>query len=97
MPGPYVVSDPLADQTCTHAGVVTDGGTKVDVALGLDSSGKKIVLVDVGGIATGAHTLVITAVRNDAVWGRQESAPAAPFAFTRPAVPAAPSGLVLKP
>jgi hypothetical protein len=91
-----VVGD-LPDQTTTHCQFRFDGG-----AWGADTpvvtiSGTRLCAVDISGIAEGAHTVDAKAVKQDALWGRLESAPSVPFAFTRPAAPASPTGTRLVP
>ena len=91
-----VVGD-LPDQTTTHCAFQFDGG-----AWGADTpvvtiSGQRLCAVDVSGISEGAHTVAAKAVKNDPLWGRLESVPSSPLAFTRPAAPAAPAGTRLVP
>jgi hypothetical protein len=92
---PFVVSDPLDDRA-THCGWVKDGGARLDVPVTVTPAGK-ICKWDLAGFTAGAHTVNATAVLIDPVWGRLESAPSAPFAFSVPTAPKAPSGLALTP
>lgn len=53
---------------------------------------------DLAGVSVGAHSVTMTAMTiNDPIWGTQESAQSVPLAFSRPAGPAVPTGLVLIP
>ncbi len=53
---------------------------------------------DVSGVSNGPHTIAATAIGvSDPIWGAQESAPSAPFAFSRPATPTAPGNARLGP
>jgi len=51
---------------------------------------------DVGAVTSGNHTLKVKAYKNDAVWGRLESAEAV-FTFAVPGAPTATQGLRLAP
>lgn len=54
--------------------------------------------LDVSGVSNGSHSVKFTAVAtNDPTWGTQESGQSAPFAFSRPGSPAAPTNLRLGP
>ena len=91
---PFVVAD-LADQTTTHCAISVDGGAySADVPV---QGTPKVCKHDLSAVAAGSHTVTLKAVKDDPVWGRQESAPSAPFAFTRPVPPGAPSGTRLAP
>lgn len=50
---------------------------------------------DLSSVALGRHIVRAKSVSVDAVWGRQESAPSDPLAFSRPGLPAAPTGVRL--
>lgn len=52
---------------------------------------------DVAGVPVGQSIARVKAIGSDPVWGRQESAPSAPFVFTRPAAPTVPGGTRLVP
>lgn len=86
---PFLIADVPAGTT--SCGVFLDAIPKVTIAVtGL------ICKYDLAGIAVGAHSAKVTAIAlNDPVWGTQESTQSAPLAFTKPAVPGAPSGLRL--
>lgn len=92
---PFLEAD-LADQTTTHCRLSLDGG-----AFGPDvpvtATVPKLCRVDLQGTTVGAHDARLIAVAADAVWGRRESAPSAPFAFTRPGVATPPAGIRLVP
>jgi len=91
---PFVVAD-LADQTTTHCTLSLDGG-----AFGPDVpvvGTPKQCKHDLTAVTVGAHSARLVAVKVDSVWGRLESAPSSPLAFSRPATPAAPSGPTLTP
>lgn len=92
---PFLVAD-LADQTVTHCKLAMDGaayGPDVPVT----ATTPKLCRIDLSGTATGAHSAVLVAVADDPIWGRRESAPSAPFAFTRPGVATPPAGTRLVP
>ena len=91
---PFLEAD-LAEQTVTHCKLALDGG-----AFGPDvpvSGTPRVCRHDLSGTATGAHSAVLVAVADDPIWGRRESAPSAPFAFTRPGVATPPGGIRLVP
>ena len=86
----------LPDQTTTHCVLEMDGTWGADVPV-VTVSGVRVCSFDVTGVASGAHSARAKAVKNDAVWGRLESAPSAPLAFTKPSAPGVPSGIRLVP
>lgn len=91
---PFVVGD-LADQSTTHCAIEINGG-----AWGPDvptSGTPRQCKFDVASVSVGTNTVRAKAIKIDAGWGRLESAPSAPFVFTRPAVPVAPATLQLAP
>ena len=91
---PFLVAD-LPDQSTTHCRLSLDGA-----AFGPDvpvSGTPKVCRFDMAPTEVGAHSARAVAVNADPVWGRQESAPSAPFAFTRPSGPAVPAGTRLVP
>lgn len=92
---PFVVSDPV-DPAATHCGVFMDAQAKVTVQVTPDVAGK-ICKFDLAGIANGPHTVQMTAIINDPVWGVQESPKSLPLTFARPAAPVAPVGQRLTP
>jgi hypothetical protein len=94
---PFLVSDPLGDQSTTHCGYVVDGAAKAEIPVGTNATGQKICKIDLAAITTGTHTAVVTAIKTDPVWGRQESAPAPNFTFARPSAPTAPAGMAITP
>ena len=90
-----VVSDPV-DSRVTHCGVLLDGGAKVVVPVTV-SGASKICSYDVSNVSNGNHTIKMTAIIQDTIWGNQESAESLPLAFVRPAPPAVPGSLGLQP
>ena|SRR3990167_2357368 len=92
---PFVVSDPL-DPAATHCGVLMDAAAKVVIPVTPDAGGN-ICKFDLAGISNGSHTVKMTAIANDPVWGSQESAESVPLSFVRPAAPSVPGGLGLQP
>jgi len=98
--GPFLVSDPLPTLTppITHCGVYLDTAAKVVVPVALTApTGPSICRYDLSGIASGNHTVNVTAIRIDPIWGTVESGNSSPLAFVRPGIPPAPSGLTLSP
>ena len=91
-----VVGD-LPDQTTTHCAFRFNGGAWGSDMPVVTISGQRLCAVDVSGIAEGAHTVDAKAIKNDPLWGRLESVPSSPLAFTRPAAPAAPVSTRLAP
>ncbi len=92
---PFLEAD-LPDQTVTHCKMSIDGaafGPEVPVT----ATTPKLCRMDLQGIATGAHDARLVAVASDPIWGRRESAPSVPFAFTRPGVATPPGGIRLVP
>ena len=92
---PFAVSDPL-DPASTHCGVLLDAAAKVVIPVTPDAGGN-ICKFDLAGISNGSHTVRMTAIANDPVWGSQESAESLPLSFVRPGQPAAPGLLRLQP
>jgi hypothetical protein len=92
---PFVVTDPL-DSSATHCGVLMDAAPKQTIPVTVEGSGK-ICKFDLQGIGNGSHTVRLTAMYTDPVWGAQESAPSLPLAFVKPAAPATPAGTRLAP
>ena len=84
----------LADvrQDVNKVRVILDG---VDVGIFPASGGN--FSYDVSGVSNGSHTVVLTSIVDDPVWGSQESAHSAPLTFVRPAPPDVPVSLRLAP
>ena len=93
---PFVVSDPYPESAVQPDGflVVLDNAPVVESPADPVTASTKRFKFDVGGVSAGNHTLKVKAYKNDAVWGRLESAEVN-FTFTRPAAPAGASGLKL--
>jgi len=87
---PFVYAD--VQPTVTSCGVVFDGAPKVVVP-----AVAGVCKYDLSSVSVGNHTISMTAIYADAIWGTQESAPSPNFTFTKPATPNAPTGLVVKP
>jgi hypothetical protein len=88
-----------AIQFCTaiNAGSCTTWG-----AWGADTSAvvvgaNKECRHDVSASPVGASIVRVKAIAVDPAWGRQESAPSDPFAYSRPASPTSPAGTRLIP
>ena len=93
---PFVVSDIVAAGV-TQCGIYMDAAPKVTIPV-TAATGGNICKHDLSGISSGAHSVQFTAITvNDPIWGSQESAKSLPLSFSRPALPAAPAGLVLQP
>ena len=94
---PFVISDPLATGV-TQCGVFVDTSAKVTIPVTVVVTPPgNICKFDLVGVIAGAHTVKMTAIITDPVFGSKESAQSLPLAFTVPTVPAAPSGLLLTP
>ncbi len=95
---PYVVSDPYPADAVQPDGfaVSLDGGPVVETPADPVTASTVRFRFDVGTVASGSHTLLIKAYKQDAVWGRLESAEAV-FTFARPAAPSGATGLKLSP
>lgn len=92
-----VVCDPWTSAPKpTHIAVKVDGGAFVEVPVALDASGNPFCRYSLNGLKSGAHTILMRAVLIDDIWGRLESVDSAPFAFSKPVAPVAPSGLLVK-
>lgn len=93
---PFIVSDPAPSGTVpTHCGVYLDGAARTDVAVTSDATGK-YCKIDAAGVTVGAHTVALSFVINDAVWGNLEGPKSSPFPFSRPSAPTvAPGGTSL--
>lgn len=92
---PFLEAD-LSDQSTTHCKLSLDGGA-FGPEVPVTATTPKLCRVDMSGTAVGAHSAVLVAVADDPIWGRRESAPSAPFAFTRPGVATPPGGIRLVP
>ena len=92
---PFIVSDPL-DPRATDCGVFLDSAAKVVIPVTPMPAGN-ICKFDVGGVSNGSHTIKMTAIANDPVWGSQESDESLPLVFARPGQPTIPGGLKLAP
>ena len=92
---PFVVTDPL-DASATHCGVFLDAAPKQTVPVAVEGT-NKICKFDVQGISNGSHSIRMTAISNDPIWGVQESPQSVPLAFVKPAAPATPAGIRLAP
>ena len=95
MSAPFVVSDPL-DPRATHCGVFVDAAAKVTIPVAVEGT-DKICKHDISAVSVGSHTIRMTTIANDPVWGSQESVQSAPLSFVRPAGVIAPVGLELQP
>ena len=92
---PFVVSDPL-DPRATNCGILMDAAPKVVIPVVAEAGGN-ICKFDLAGISNGSHTVKMTAIANDPIWGSQESVQSSPLSFVRPAGVSAPAGLELQP
>ncbi len=95
---PFVVSDPYPESAVQPDGflVVLDNAPVVESPADPVTSSTVRFKFDVGAVTSGNHTLKVKAYKNDAVWGRLESAEAV-FTFARPAGVSAPAGVTLAP
>lgn len=94
---PFVVSDPYTGSPApTHCGVFLDSAPRVEIPISAEGTDVRC-RYDVGGVGAGSHSITMTHILKDPVWGNLESAQSPPFVFARPAVPVAPSGLGLSP
>jgi hypothetical protein len=95
---PFVVSDayPTAATQPDGFAVSVDNGAVVESPADPVTSSTVRFKFDVGAVTSGNHTLKVKAYKNDAVWGRLESAEAV-FTFARPAAPSGATGLKLSP
>jgi hypothetical protein len=95
---PFVISDPLTSGV-TQCGVFLDSIPKVTIpvtAVTVPTVGN-ICRFDIGTVTSGPHSITMTAIAVDPVFGSQESPQSVPLAFTKPAVPTVPSNLKLTP
>lgn len=88
--GPYLVCDPQA--TVTHYKITGDAYWTANVPAQADGA----IRSDLQGISTGNHNIQVVACRTSDGWPEVCSTPA-PFSFTRPVAPNAPSDLAIVP
>jgi hypothetical protein len=81
------------EDSVTHCGMVLDGAPKVTAPVVAGTP--KTCKFSVSSVNAGPHTVTLTAIVIDPVWGNQESAPSTPFLFTKPATPVTPTTLRL--
>jgi hypothetical protein len=82
------------EDVVTHCGMVLDGAPKITAPI-VPGTPKQCKF-SVSAVSVGPHTVTLTAIIMDpAGWVTEESAPSAPFLFTRPATPVAPTTLRL--
>lgn len=96
---PFVISDVLAPGV-TQCGVFVDSNAKrvIPVTPVLLPVAGNICQLDVFDFTVGTHSVTMTAIANDPVWGSQESPQSTPpLGVPRPAMPPVPSGLRMKP
>lgn len=93
---PFVVSSPVTGSSVTNCGVYMDALPVQTIAVTSDASGK-FCKWDASGLAAGAHSVTLTYLVIDPIWGNLESAHSSPLAFTRPSAPSQPSGVSLIP
>ena len=87
---PFIVCDPQA--TVTHYKVTGAAWVPATVPAQTDGS----IKMDISTAPVGTSNLNFSACRDDAIWGEQCSV-TAPFSFTRPGTPVAPTGAKLVP
>ena len=93
---PFVVTDTLSTGV-TQCGVFLDASAKVTIHVTAVTGGS-VCKFDIGNVSTGSHTVQMTSITvNDPIWGSLESVKSLPLVFVRPAVPNAPTGLILAP
>lgn len=94
---PFLVSDQTL-QEVTHCGFILDSAAKIDVSV-VSVAGGKICKIDLQSVTVGNHTVKLTFVNIDPVWGRAESVESSPFLLTRPSssVTNTPTGLAIIP
>ena len=96
--GPFIVSDavPASETQPTHCGVWLNALPRTEIPVTASAAGP-YCKYDLVGLTVGSHTIRLSHVRKDAVWGDQESAQSAPFGFNKPGAPRVPSGTSLSP
>lgn len=93
---PFVVSDPV-DPSVTHCGVFLDSAAKQTIPVTVQGA-NKICQFDLSAtLASGQHTVRMTSIVVDPIFGSLESPQSLPLAFAKPAVPSIPAGLKLAP
>lgn len=90
----YYPDDPLP--TPTLCGVYIDSKEKIEVPITKDASGV-FCKIDISGVAVGAHSMKLTHIVNDPVWGMLESPASASINFTKPSAPIKPVNITLIP
>jgi hypothetical protein len=95
---PFVVSDayPAADTQPDGFLCTLNTGAVQDVVADVVTPTTKRLKYDAVGAISGSNTLKIKAYKNDALWGRLESAEVN-FTFPRPAAPSGATGVRLAP
>lgn len=90
---PFVVSDPLDNQSVTHCQFSLNGGTTWTTDLPVTGT-PRICYADMQSfnIPAGNFSIIARAVIVDPIWGRLESPASLPFAGVRPAAPNRPAG-----
>ena len=76
----------------THCGVFVDSAAKVEIPITIDATGK-YCKYDISTISTGSHTIKMTHIAKDTVWGNLESTESNPLVLVRPGAPSTPTGL----
>jgi len=95
--GANVITDPLTAGV-TNCGVFLDANAKVTIPVTpITSPVGNICKFDVSTVSAGTHTITMTAIIVDPVFGTKESPQSLPLSFTVPATPAAPANLRLTP
>lgn len=95
---PFVVSD-LLTSGVSQCGILLDTGAKfsIPVTAVITPVPGNICKFDLIGTGPGSHSIRMTAIISDPVFGVKESLPSLPLAFTVPSAPAQPAGLLLVP
>lgn len=96
--GQSVVSDPL-NPGVNQCGVLLDAVAETKIAVtALPAPATDIICkFNISTLPAGVHTIKMTAIINDPVFGVKESLPSLPLVFTVPTTPSVPSGLRLIP
>jgi hypothetical protein len=94
---PFMVSDPypVGGTQPTHCGVFLNAAPRVEIAVALKAENRPYCRYDLVGVAVGSHTIRMTHVAKDTIWGDLESAQSVPFTFSRPGTPGVPTGPAL--
>lgn len=80
----------------THCGVLLDSAPKVQIPI-TSEAGNIYCKYDLSGVSNGNHSIKMTHILIDQIWGTLESAESNPLAFVKPAQPSLPAGLQLIP